>query len=116
MLRRVFILAVLALLFSPPGLAQPNQPREAIASARGEWTTNLHQKKLDEFMKLYAPDAVFITGNGKRITGRQAIRDLTAKAMDSFTSDIQLRSINTDFSGELAYDSGDYHETVTAIT
>src|SRR5262245_3399213 len=114
MLRRVFILAVLALLFSPPGLAQPNQPREAIASARGEWTSHLHQKKLDDFMKLYAPDAVFITGSGKRIIGQQAIRDLTRKAMDAFTSDIQLRSLNTEFSGELAYDSGNYRETVTA--
>jgi ketosteroid isomerase-like protein len=35
--------------------------------------------------------------------------------MASFTSDIELRSIKAEFSGELAYDSGDYSETVTSV-
>ncbi len=63
---------------------------------------------------LYAPDAVFLTPTGERFTGRPAIRELTRKAMDTFTNDISLHSIVSEHSGNLAYDSGDYHETLVA--
>ena len=95
--------------------AQSSNVRAQIAGLRADWTTNLRQKKLEPFVMMYAADATFI-GGGKRFTGRPAIRELTKNVMASFTSDVELRSIKIEFSGELAYDSGDYHETLTTIS
>ena len=75
---------------------------------------DLHDKKLDQIVMLYAPDAVFLPPNGERITGRSDIRELTQKAMDAFTSDLTFQSMNMEFSGDLAYDSGEYRETLTS--
>jgi uncharacterized protein (TIGR02246 family) len=81
---------------------------------RGEWATALHSKQLDQLVSLYAPDAVFLTESGGRFTGRPAIRELCQRAMNTFTSDIQLHSIAQEQSGNLGYDSGDYSETLVA--
>jgi uncharacterized protein (TIGR02246 family) len=62
---------------------------------------------------LYAPDAVFLTGTGDRISGRAAIRALFKSAMAAHTSDLTPRSLVTEVSGNLAYDSGEYSETIT---
>lgn len=91
-------------------------PADAIARLRTEWTRDLHDKKLDQIAMLYASDAVFLPPNGERIIGRSSIRDLTKKAMDAFTSDLTFQSLNTEFSGDLAYDSGEYRETLTSAT
>jgi uncharacterized protein (TIGR02246 family) len=86
---------------------------DAIVSAREEWAKSLHAKQLDAFVNLYTPDAMFLV-NGDRFTGRDAIRSVTKRAMDAFTSDIHFQSASTIISGDLAYDSADYNETLTA--
>ena len=58
---------------------------------------------------------MFLTPNGGRITGRSEIRTLTKQAMDTFTSDLTFTSINVEFSGSLAYDSGEYRETLVGL-
>lgn len=112
----VRLLAVTAVtLASLPALSQKSaNPSDAIASLRAEWARDLHDKRLGQIVALYAPDAVFLPPNGERITGRDAIRELTRKAMDSFTSDLALHSLNFDSSGTLAYDSGEFNETLTS--
>jgi uncharacterized protein (TIGR02246 family) len=84
----------------------------AILHARDEWVKALHGKQLDAFTMLYTPDAMFLTPDGNRSNGRDAIRELTRKAMESFTSNITLLSMAEELSGDLAYDSGDYRETL----
>ncbi|HYU99963.1 MAG TPA: SgcJ/EcaC family oxidoreductase [Pyrinomonadaceae bacterium] len=78
----------------------------------GEWAEYWRQKKLDDVVALYAPDAVFLTGTGDRFTGRNAIRAVFKTAMEGHTSDLTPRSLVTEISGNLAYDSGDYLETI----
>ncbi|MGH9759226.1 MAG: YybH family protein, partial [Blastocatellia bacterium] len=85
---------------------------EDIARVRAEWAKDLHLKLVDQLAVLYAPDAAFLQPTGERITGRSAIRELCKKTMDTFTSDITLHSILCEHSGDLAYDRGDYHETL----
>ena len=87
---------------------------DAIAALRAEWVKDLHDKKLDAFVGLYAPNAQFLTETGERFTGHEAIRELTRRAMESFTSDLTFESTVTDISGDLAYDSGDYHEALVS--
>lgn len=102
-------------LASVPALPQQpaSSPAEAIARVRTEWAKDLHEKRLDRIVMLYAPDAVFLAPSGQRVTGREAIRELTKQAMSSFTSDLTFQSLTFDSSGALAYDSGEFHETLT---
>jgi uncharacterized protein (TIGR02246 family) len=78
----------------------------------GQWAEYWRQKQLDNVVALYAPDAVFLTGTGDRISGRDAIRAVFQTAMKGHTSDLTPRSLVTEVSGDLAYDSGDYLETI----
>lgn len=98
--------------------AQSKQPAAAdeIARIRSEWAKDLRSKQLDPLVALYAPDAVFLQPSGERVTGRPAIRDLCKKIMDTFTSDMNFHSITTEHSGDLAYDSGDYRETLVKLS
>lgn len=84
----------------------------AIASARDNWARAMHSKQLDAVVNMYTEDATFLTPNGGRFVGRAAIRELTRKAMEAFTSDIHMQSLVTEHSGDLAYDSGDFDETL----
>jgi uncharacterized protein (TIGR02246 family) len=86
-----------------------------LAQIRTDWAKALYSKQLDQIAMLYAPDAVFISA-GDRFTGRPAIRDLCKNAMATYTSNMTLHSIVTGHSGGLAYDSGDYRETVTTLS
>ena len=78
----------------------------------GQWAEYWRQKQLDNVVALYAPDAVFLTGTGDRFSGRDAIRAVFKTAMEGHTSDLTPRSLVTEVSGNLAYDSGDYLETI----
>jgi uncharacterized protein (TIGR02246 family) len=89
---------------------------EAIAKIREEWAKDLHAKQLEPLVMLYAPDAVFLQPTGERIVGREAIRELCRKVMAAMTSDISLRSAVTEHSGDLAYDSGEFSETLVSVT
>jgi uncharacterized protein (TIGR02246 family) len=79
---------------------------------REQWVRDLHAKQLDEIMMFYAPDASFLTGNGMRFTGLDAIRGLFKNVMGAVTSNLTLNSVLIESSGDLAYDSGDYKETL----
>lgn len=113
-LARLCILAIAVFAAAPA--QKPANMADAIAKIRVEWTKKLHDKQLDQFVLLYAPDAVFLTPNGGRFTGRRAIRDLTQNAMDTFTSNLTFHSITADDSADLAYDSGEFHETLVKLS
>lgn len=111
---RLLVLA-LAVVAAAPN-QKPSSAADAIAKVRAEWAKDLHDKQPDQFVSLYTADAVFLTPNGQRITGRAAIRTLTKQAMDTFTSDLHFQSMVTESSGDLAYDSGVFHETLTVLS
>jgi ketosteroid isomerase-like protein len=96
--------------------SKQSAPAEEIARIRSEWAKLLHAKQLDPLMALYASDAVFLQPSGERITGKPAIRDLCKKIMEAFTSDITLHGIDTEHSGDLAYDSGEYNEALIKLS
>ena len=80
------------------------------------WAHDWSAKQLDQVIELYAQDAVFLTGTGDRITGRTAIRTALKKALDTNTPYLTVRSLVTEQSGNLGYDSGDYRETITPVS
>jgi uncharacterized protein (TIGR02246 family) len=86
-----------------------------IAKLRAEWVKDLHTKQLDQIAMLYADDAEFLLATGTRVSGRPAIRELCKNIMATMTSDITLHTATSEQSGTVAYDSGDYSETLTSV-
>lgn len=101
----------------PPALAAPKTSAAAtLAKMREEWVQDLRTKQLEPILKFYAPDASFLQPNGDRLTGSAAIRNLFQTIMATFNSDLTLHSRSLEVSGELAYDSGDFEESLTTIS
>jgi uncharacterized protein (TIGR02246 family) len=103
-----------------PFAAAPNPQSSAanspeIARLRAEWVNDLHTKQLDKIAALYSEDAEFLLATGTRVSGRSAIRELCKNVMATMTSDITLRTATRERSENLAYDSGDYTETLTSV-
>jgi ketosteroid isomerase-like protein len=82
---------------------------------REAWVQDLRTKQLETILKFYAPDAIFLQPSGERISGSAALRTLFQTIMATFNSDLTLNSQNLETSGDLAYDSGDFQETLTII-
>jgi len=102
--------------FSPAAAAAPQASTIAtIAKVSEAWVQDLRTKQLEPILKFYASDAVFLQPNGDRITGAVALRTLFQNIMATFNSDLTLRSQNIETSGDLAYDSGEFQETLTTI-
>jgi ketosteroid isomerase-like protein len=107
---------ILALTFSPSAGADPQASTIAtLAKIREIWVQDLRTKQLEPILKLYASDAVFLQPTGERITGSAALRTLFQTIMATFNSDLTLHSQNLETSSDLAYDSGNFEETLTNI-
>jgi len=118
--RNAAIFLVLATILTPtfcPGAAAAPQDSTiaGITKIREAWVQDLRTKQLEPILKFYASDAVFLQPNGDRITGSAALRTLFQNIMATFNSDLTLHSQNLETAGDLAYDSGDFQETLTTI-
>ena len=112
----LIVTTMLTPTFSPAAAANPQASTiVAIAKIREAWVQNLRTKQLEPILKFYASDAVFLQPNGDRITGAAALRNLFQNIMATFNSDLTLHSQSLETSGDLAYDSGDFQETLTTI-
>ena len=111
---------VLAAILAPIFLSNAQSVPEAkalaaLAGIRNTWVQDLHDKKLEPILKFYAPDAAFLQPSGDRITGASALRNLFQNIMATFDSSLTLRSLSLETSGDLAYDSGEFVESLTNI-
>jgi ketosteroid isomerase-like protein len=76
------------------------------------WGSDWSAKKLDHIMTLYATDAIFFTTDGARFAGAPAIRDFFQKTLAVNDPNIHMHRVASVRSGSLAYESGDYRETI----
>lgn len=90
----------------------PFRSESPIDKLRQQWVTDWNLKEINQIMPLYAPDAMFFTASGERAIGQAAIRELFERMRDSNISNLRLHSLAVEHSGDLAYDSGSYRETV----
>jgi ketosteroid isomerase-like protein len=99
-----------------PMLAQeePGQAEieDEIAKSRDVWVALWNSRKIYQVLTFYAPDAMFLTASGERANGLFEIRYLFERMRNSNTSDLKLHSLAFEQSGDLAYDSGSYTETM----
>src|SRR5215472_16363390 len=93
-------------------VAGQSEIEDQIAKARELWVTEWNAKHLNELMALYAPEAMFLTASGDRAVGWAAIHNLFESMRNSNISNLRLHSLAFEQSGDLAYDSGSYFETM----
>jgi uncharacterized protein (TIGR02246 family) len=85
-----------------------------VGLVRETWEVDWNDKRLDHIMTLYADDAVFFQPTAERTSGWTAIRSLFKKTLESNTPHITMRPVTIERSGNLAYDSGTYEETIVS--
>src|SRR5438552_2390363 len=74
-------------------------PRQAAADARAwagtteRWAQDWNAKRLEPVMAAYAPEAVFLTATGARLTGHAQLREVFTKAFHAATTDLRVRSV-----------------------
>src|SRR6516225_11344671 len=90
-----------------------SEPSRPVAEARDSWLAAFKSKDVGAAVGFYASDAAFLQPGGDRIGGIEAIRELYQKIVSTFDTDLVLRSRNLEVSADLAYDSGEYEETLT---
>jgi ketosteroid isomerase-like protein len=100
-------LLMLLLAFQVPGAAKPTPAtdQDPFAALRDQWAKDLKGKFVDDSLAQYAPDADFVSDDG-RTHGVAALRQLFTTVTKTFDSDLSFRSERIEISGELAYDSG----------
>jgi uncharacterized protein (TIGR02246 family) len=87
-----------------------------VGAVRDQWAKDWNGKQLDHIATLYAPNADFLSSNGARYSGVPAIRDYFKSVLAKNTPSITMRSATLEVSGDLAFDSGTYDETVVTGT
>jgi uncharacterized protein (TIGR02246 family) len=105
-------LRVLAVLVA--GLSLCAQTGSTVPDIGALWATDWSAKKLDQLMSLYSPDAVFFATDGGRFAGVSTIRDFFQKTLATNDPTIHMRRVATEQSGKLAYESGEYQETIVS--
>ncbi|MGD0865459.1 MAG: nuclear transport factor 2 family protein [Rhizomicrobium sp.] len=80
------------------------------------WAADWSTKNLDAVMQLYAQNPVFLPTVGASWDGTAAIRKNCAGVQAKFNPHIALHSIWSEASGDLAYDSGTYEETLVPVS
>jgi ketosteroid isomerase-like protein len=108
------ILWMLFLLLQVPGAAKPAPAtdQDPFAALRDQWARDLKGKFIDDSLAQYAADADFVSDDG-RTHGPAALRQLFVTVTKAFDSDLTFQSDRVEISGDLAYDSGSYKETLT---
>ena len=87
-----------------------------VARLRDDWLQNFRQKNVEAAVAMYAENAAFLPPDGQVVAGRAAIHDLYRTVAATYDSDLTLHSRRIETSGNLAYDTGDFSETLTTIS
>ena len=105
----------LLLLCGIPGAAAGAGSEPDFRALRAAWAQALHDKRVHESVALYEPKGAFVTPDGQRFSGRTAIRALYTNIVNTYTSDITFQSLSAYVSGDLAYDRGQFTESLTVV-
>jgi ketosteroid isomerase-like protein len=106
------VLLFLLALQAPTGPTLRAPEPDPFAALRVQWAKDLHDKHIDDSLARYAPDADFISDAG-RTHGMAGLRQLFETTTRTMDSDLTFHSERVEISGDLAYDSGTYTETLT---
>jgi len=105
--------SLLVLVAACGGAQHPATTTDEVGAVRDRWAVAFNAKQLDGVMSTYAMDAVFLPITGNRVVSAHAIEELYRRIWAQVTPAITLHSHVIERYGDLAYDSGDYEESVT---
>jgi uncharacterized protein (TIGR02246 family) len=116
-MRKAVVCAALGSLLWLVGIchAQVGGQNKEIDALRAEWVQDLETHKLEPSLALFADDAAFLSGDGSRMAGKDAIRGLYQQIFTTYLGQIALDAKQVVVSGALAYESGVYQETLTTL-
>jgi uncharacterized protein (TIGR02246 family) len=112
--RAAIVVAGVLIAFLPIG-AQAAPTPAPVAQLAQDWARHWRSKDLEDVLALYAPDAVWVSGDGRRVTGATELHEFFASVLKGYSAKIDMRSVNGGSSGDLGYDSGDYSELITPV-
>jgi len=108
------LLLVSGLVAACAGTPQIATGTDEIAALRGRWIDAFNTRQLDAIAPLYAVDAVYVPITGNRVVSGLAIKNLYARIWQRFSPHIALEPHGVERHGDLAYETGDYRESITA--
>jgi len=111
---RAVNLATLAALAACGGAQRISTTTGEVTALRDAWTRAFNSRQLDPVIATFALDAVVLPITGGRIVSAAAIKNLYERIWNRLTPHVELTSHVVERSGELAYDSGEYVENLTA--
>lgn len=112
----ILISALLAAQLTTGAELAAAAPDQAVPTAEStQWAAAWSAKQLDALMALYAPEPTFLTASGQRWEGAATIRAHFAEGLAEYNPVLTLSSAKSGASGDLAYDSGTYEESTTAV-
>jgi ketosteroid isomerase-like protein len=113
MMRTVIRTAALALALGVAACGGPAEPAfgrtdsDAIRKNTADLSAGINSKNVDEILKLYADNSVFMPPNAPLLRGREPLRSFYTDLV-SKVSDIKLEPIDIAGHGPIAYESGSY--------
>jgi ketosteroid isomerase-like protein len=105
----------LALGMLPVLAAGREAPGTAVSDISEQWAGYWNAKNLGAIMTLYGPEPMFLPTTGHGWQGAAEIRKNFAGLLANYDPRINLHSVRSEVSGNLAYDSGTYDEVVAPV-
>jgi ketosteroid isomerase-like protein len=103
------IMFALFMLFQSRAGGLPAQ--DLVRGLDGRFVRDLHEKKIDDVLKLYTPDAVFVNPDGTEATG-SGLRRLYEQVTKTFDSDLHLNQASLKHNLNTLIEDGTYTETL----
>ena len=114
MKKAAFLLTIFAIACAHDQPVHLGSELGALEQIRNDWAADWNNKRVDDIMRLYAADAVFLRPTAERTAGARSIRELFEKVLETNTPQITFHGGTIETSGNLAYDSGTYEETIAS--
>ncbi len=107
----VTLFAALAACAGTPKIATET---DALDALRMRWVAAFNTRQTHDIGTMYAMDAVYIPISGNRVVSATAIENLFSRIWTRFEPHVVLEPHAIERRGDLAYESGDYRESVSA--
>ena len=107
------LIAALFLSFAAVAAGAAEAPKSPAAVGQA-WVQAWNAKSMLVLLDLYAPEPVFLPASGERWAGKDTIAAHFFHGLSQFNPHIELHSARSIASGDLAFDSGTFDQTITA--
>jgi uncharacterized protein (TIGR02246 family) len=95
--------------------AQAARGDKEIDAVRAEWIQDLETHQLEPSLALFTDDAAFLSSDGSRKDGKEAIRGLYQQVFATYQGKIPMNPMQAVVTEYMAYESGLYRESLTTL-